>query len=172
MITILAVIICIVAAYIIYCSGTGAIGMSELLQNDIHTCPKDYLPVQSMGRRIVMINNICQMLSAGVMLIFGLSFVGRAGQTYFLTSSMGLAGAALLLCLASLGAMLAVSAYDFRQIRDGIMAQWKKEKRISERHDDEVRLYRILGEVTSIPRDNARIGVYIGCLYILSILPN
>lgn len=170
MVTILTVICCILAVCIIYNSGTRAASMSILMAEDPSICPEDFLPVLTSGRRTVMYNGICRVLAAFVMLAYGVNAVSGVKDDLFITSSTSLAAAVGLLCLASFGSMMVIRARDFRSIRDGIMEQWKREKHVSDRHDDEVRLYKQLGEVVEIPGCNTRMVVYIACLYGLSLL--
>jgi len=170
MLNVLTVICCILAAYIIYCSGAGAVGTASLICRDAYVCPSDYLPVQTCGRRMILVNDICRFLSACIMLLYGVNILSGGGCDFFPVTEPGLATATALLFIASLAAAITGSVKEFSSIKEGIMAQWKKEKRISARHDDEVRLYRILDEAAAIPARNARMMAYFACMYGISLI--
>lgn len=152
--TLLSVFCCIAGAYIFYCSAMGAIGQTELLYQDAQTCPSDFRPMQAHGRRILVANSLVRLASGSAVLIAGActlasQTVASEGTAHTIVLCTGLS-----LCVWTLVSMLIARGLNMECVIEGIGTQWKKEKRISARHDDEVRLYRVLKEAVGIPTDN------------------
>lgn len=164
----LSIFCCVAGAYIFYSSAMGVICNTELLVLDRGTCPSDFLPLQSKGRRILIANGLARLGGSCAVLI--------GGACSMSTLSAGCEGVprsiilwtGMVICLWSVLSVLISKVFHIDERRDEIDANWKKEKRISSRHDDEVRLFRILEEILGIPKRNVFLFILMVVAFILS----
>lgn len=166
MISIISIFCCLAGFCIFYRSAWGVYIQTASLSEDVLTWPDDFRPSQTLGTRILAVNAVVRLVCSIAVLIAGVCSLANSTSSYIARTAVLLAG--LVLCAWTLLSVIITGRLKMKDTMNEIESQWKREKRISVRHDDEVRLYRVLKEAVGIASNNIFLMILLIIGYFIS----
>lgn len=166
MITLLSIFCCLAGCWIFYRSALGVYIQTASLIEDVLTWPDDFRPSQTLGTRILAVNAAVRLVSSIAVIIAGVCSLANTASSYIARPTVLLAGLAL--CTWTLLSVIITGRLKMKDTVNDIESQWEREKRISARHDDEVRLYRVLKEAVGIASNNIFLIILLITGYLIS----
>ena len=130
------------------------------------TCPKDFLLDQRRSDLLQAVNCLLLSLNGAVVMLSGaLSF--KPGPWPFAPSFLLVIALSNIVHAVLNKAVLHLSG--LRQRMDDLKEGWKRQKRFTAIHDDEVRLYRMIKEAVETERFNAFFSVLLTVIYLVTV---